>query len=61
MAAKKLLVELVKSPIACLPKQRATIKAMGLGKISSKVELADTPVNRGMITVVKHLVKVQEI
>ena len=59
--AKKIRIELVKGLAGCLPKQRATVKALGLGKINSSVVKDDTPVTRGMIRVVEHLVKVEEI
>lgn len=54
-------VELVKSLCASLPKQRKTAKAMGLGKINSTVIMEDNPSNRGMVRVIEHLVKVEEI
>ncbi|MBP3400332.1 MAG: 50S ribosomal protein L30, partial [Selenomonadales bacterium] len=41
--------------------QRATVRALGLGKINSTVEQEDNAVIRGMIFKVKHLVKVEEI
>jgi large subunit ribosomal protein L30 len=59
--AKQVRIELVKGLAGCLPKQRATVKALGLGKINSSVVKDDTPVTRGMIRVVEHLVKVEEI
>ena len=59
--AKKIRIELVKGLAGCLPKQRATVKALGLGKINSYVEKDDTPSTRGMVRVVEHLVKVEEI
>lgn len=59
--AKQVRIELVKGLAGCLPKQRATVKALGLGKINSSVVKDDTPVTRGMVRVVEHLVKVEEI
>jgi large subunit ribosomal protein L30 len=59
--AKQIRIELVKGLAATLPKQRATVKALGLGKINSSVVKDDTPVTRGMVRVVEHLVKVEEI
>jgi len=64
MAKKKssqVRIELVKGLAATLPKQRATIKALGLGKINSFVVRENTPVTQGMIRVVEHMVKVEEI
>ena len=61
MADKKLKITLVKSPIAAIPKQRATVQALGLRKIRQSVELPDNGATRGMIKRVNHLVKVEEI
>ena len=61
MADKKLKITLVKSPIAAIPKQRATVQALGLRKIRQSVELPDYGATRGMIQRVNHLVKVEEI
>ena len=61
MADKKLKITLVKSPIAAIPKQRATVQALGLRKIRQSVELPDNSATRGMIQRVNHLVKVEEI
>lgn len=58
---KKLKITLVKSTIGCLEKQKRTIEALGLKKIRSCVEHDDTPVTRGMIFVVSHLVSVEEV
>ena len=42
------------------PNQRATLRALGLGRIGRSVERADTPQLRGQLRVVEHLVKVEE-
>lgn len=59
--AKKLKITLVKSTIGCLKKQKQTVEALGLKKIRSTVIKNDNPAMRGMIFVVQHLVKVEEI
>ncbi len=59
--AEKLKITLVKSPIGAIPKQRATVKALGLTKMHKTVEMPDNEAVRGMIWHVKHLVKVEEI
>ena len=51
---------LVKSPIAAIPEQRATVKALGLNKMHKTVEMPDNKAVRGMIAHVSHLVKVEE-
>ncbi len=56
----KLKVTLVKSPIGAIPKQRATIEAMGLKKMHQTVELPDNGATRGQIQKVSHLVAVEE-
>ena len=58
--AEKLKVTLVKSPIGAIPKQRATVEALGLRKLNKAVELPDNEAVRGMIWHVRHLVKVEE-
>ena len=59
--AEKLKITLVKSPIGAVPKQRATIEALGLKKMHKTVEMQDNGAVRGMIQNVRHLVKVEEI
>jgi len=60
-SVKKVRIELVKSLNACLPNQIKTAKALGLGKINSFVVKENTPVTMGMVRVVEHLVKVEEV
>ena len=59
--AQTLKMTLVKSPIGAVPKQRATIEALGLKKMHKTVEMPDNGAVRGMIQNVRHLVKVEEI
>ena len=59
--AQTLKITLVKSPIGAVPKQRATIEALGLKKMHKTVEMPDNGAVRGMIQNVRHLVKVEEI
>ena len=59
--AEKLKITLVKSPIGAIPKQRATVEALGLKKLQKTVEFPDNAAVRGMIQNVRHLVKVEEI
>ena len=59
--ADKLKITLVKSPIGAIPKQRATVEALGLRKVNKTVEMPDNEAVRGMIWHVRHLVKVEEI
>lgn len=59
--AQKLRITLVKSPIGAIPKQRATVEALGLRKMHKTVEMPDNDAVRGMIWHVRHLVKVEEV
>ncbi|MBP5464847.1 MAG: 50S ribosomal protein L30 [Treponema sp.] len=59
--AKKIRVTLVKSVIGQKPEKKATVRSLGLRKISSSNELDDNPAIRGMVQSVSHLVKVEEI
>ena len=54
-------ITLIKSTIACKENQIRTVEALGLKKIGAEKVLPDTPVTQGMIDVVRHLVKVEQI
>lgn len=58
--ADKVKVTLVKSTIGAIPKQRATVEALGLKKIGKTVELPNNDATKGMIWRIRHLVKVEE-
>ena len=60
MAEKKIKIVQTVSAIDCLEKQKRTIKALGLGRPRWSVVKKDTPQIRGMINVVRHLVKVED-
>ena len=57
----KIKVTLVKSTIGQVESVKATVAALGLRKIRSSKELDDCPAVQGMITKVKHLVKVENV
>lgn len=59
--ADKLKITLVKSPIGAIPKQRATVEALGLKKMHQTVEHPCNEAVKGMIQKVNHLVKVEEV
>ena len=50
----------VRSAIGTKPKQRGTLRALGLRKINHTVELPDRPEIRGMVAKVPHLVRVED-
>lgn len=58
--SKKLQIKYVKSVIGYSQKQKGTIQALGFRKLYQTVEHEDTPVIRGMINKVSHLVEVSE-
>ncbi|WP_407429438.1 50S ribosomal protein L30 [Treponema sp.] len=58
--AKKIKVTLVKSVIGQKPEKKATVRSLGLKKISSTVVHEATPAILGMVNSVAHLVKVEE-
>jgi len=51
----------VRSAIGAKPKQRGTLRALGLRRIDHTVEHPDKPEVRGMIARVPHLVSVEEV
>lgn len=62
MASEKTLrIKQVRSAIGLRKDQKATVRALGLKRMHHTVEQADTPVIRGMIFKVKHLVEVEEV
>ena len=63
MAKKQQMIKirLVRSIIGALPKQRATVRSLGLRKIGSSTEQEATPAIMGMVKTVAHLVAVEEI
>ncbi len=50
----------VKSANGTDPRQKATLKALGLGRIGKSVERPDSPQLQGQLRVVSHLVEVSE-
>ena len=55
---KTLKVEQTGSPMRRQHTQRETLVGLGLNKIGRQKDLPDTPMTRGMINKVKHLVRV---
>jgi large subunit ribosomal protein L30 len=58
---KTLRIVWVKSDIGYPERQKNTIRALGLRHLGQVVEHQDTPVIRGMIGKVRHMVEVQEV
>jgi large subunit ribosomal protein L30 len=57
----KLRVTQVKSSISHIARNRATLKALGLRRIGSSVEVPDNDATRGMVRQVRFLVTVEEL
>ena len=58
---QKLQIKWTKSSIGYSLRQKRTIRALGLRRLGDVVEQADSPVIRGMIGKVSHLVQVEEV
>ena len=57
---KALKITLTRSPIGSTKRHKATIRALGLRRLGQSVEQVDSPVVRGMLSKVAHLVTVEE-
>jgi large subunit ribosomal protein L30 len=57
----RLKVTQVGSVIGTKPKQRGTLRALGLGRIGKSHVLPDTPDVRGQLGKVPHLISVEEV
>lgn len=57
----KLRITYTKSAIGYTQRQKDTIRALGLRKLNQSVEHDDSPVIRGMVDKVSHLVSVEEV
>jgi large subunit ribosomal protein L30 len=58
---KQLRITWHKSAIGYAKDQRATVRALGLHRLHQSVIHDDTPVIRGMVLKVRHLVHVEEV
>ena len=56
-----LKVTQTRSIIGSKPKQRGTLRALGLGRIGKSRVLPDRPEIRGMVAKVPHLVSMEEV
>lgn len=59
--ANSIKVTQIKSVISEKQNQRDTLRSLGLKRIGDSVVKQDTPVNRGYVKAVAHLVQVEEI
>jgi len=58
---KVLRITLVRSPIGNTQRHKETVRSLGLRKINQSVERPDTPSLRGMLLLVNHLVRIEEV
>ena len=58
---KRLRVTQIRSAISRLESQKQTIRSLGIRRLHHTVEHDDTPMVRGMIATVQHLVRVEEV
>ena len=56
----KIRIKWVKSDIGYSKDQRQTVKALGFHRLNEVVEKEDSPVIRGMINKVSHLLSIEE-
>jgi large subunit ribosomal protein L30 len=57
---KTIRITLVRSPIGRRQDQKDTVRALGLRRLNQTIEREDTPVVRGMVSKVSHLLAVEE-
>lgn len=56
-----LRVTQIRSAIGTKPKQRGTLRALGLRRLGQSNDLPDRPEIRGMLAKIPHLVSVEEV
>ncbi|MGA2367065.1 MAG: 50S ribosomal protein L30 [Dehalococcoidia bacterium] len=56
----KIRIKWIKSDIGYPVDQKRTLKALGFHRLNETVEKEDTPVIRGMITKVNHMLSIEE-
>ena len=57
----KIKIRLVRSTLGTLPRQRATVRSLGLRKIGSVTVQEASPAIMGMVKAVSHLITVEEV
>ena len=56
----KILIKWIKSDIGYPGDQKRTLRALGFHRLNEVVEKEDTPVIRGMIAKVNHMLEIEE-
>lgn len=57
----KIRLTLVKGKSGVTERQIRTLQALGLGKRTSKVEVEETDITKGMVAKVQHMVKIEKL
>lgn len=57
--AKKIKLTQIKSGIGSTKRQKLTLEALGIRKLNNTIEVENSPQIQGMITKVRHLLKVE--
>ena len=57
MSERMVKVTLRRSPIGTSPRQRQTLRGLGLKRVGKSVIVKDGPAMRGMVSLVAHLVE----
>jgi len=60
MAKKTITLKQTKSAIRRVERQAATLRGLGLRRLGHTVEVEDTPMTRGMIRAVAHMIEIVE-
>ena len=55
-----LKITLIKSPIASLPKHKATAASLGLKRPGDSIEVAENAAINGKVAAISHLIKVEK-
>jgi large subunit ribosomal protein L30 len=58
---KTVRITLVRSPIGYSKRHKATVRALGLRRMHQTVEQVDSATLRGMLSLVSHLVEIEEV
>lgn len=61
MVGNKISVTMTKSRFGRLPRHQACLKGLGLRKINQRVVVLNTPENRGMISKISYMLKLEEM
>ncbi|TMA49720.1 MAG: 50S ribosomal protein L30 [Deltaproteobacteria bacterium] len=59
MSERMVKIRLRRSPIGTSPRQRETLRGLGLRRVGKSVILKDSPAVRGMMRAVAHLVETE--